>query len=98
MTQNKKDEEPEIDLEEEDNDEEEYDLETFLEQEGLTIIPNEFLDELMVLMQEHVIRQANVTKEELDVIIDRLEELIGEDGMMDLSLEDIVGWVVTLKD
>jgi len=97
MTQNKKDEEPEIDLEE-DDDEEEYDLETFLEQEGLTIVPNEFLDELMVLMEAHVIQQADVTKEELDVIIDRLEELIGEDGMMDLSLEDIVGWVVTLKD
>jgi hypothetical protein len=28
----------------------------------------------------------------------RLEELIGEDGMMDLSMEALVGWVNTLKN
>jgi hypothetical protein len=28
----------------------------------------------------------------------RMEELLGEDALMDLSVQDIIGWVDTLKD
>jgi len=48
-------------------------------------------------MEEHIARETGLTKEELAPAIERLEELIGEDGMMDLSLEAIVDWVNTLK-
>jgi hypothetical protein len=53
--------------------------------------------ELMGLMEEHIMRLTGVSEEELSDIIERLEELLGEDGMMDLSLESLVGWVNTLK-
>ena len=73
-------------------------LERYLQEEGLALVPLDFMRELMVLMEEYVIRETGVTKDELAEIIERLEELIGEDGMMDLSMEALVGWVNTLKN
>jgi hypothetical protein len=73
-------------------------LERYLQEENLALVPLDFMRELMVLMEEHVIRETGVSKDELDEIVMRLEELIGEDGMMDLSMEGLVGWVNTLKN
>jgi hypothetical protein len=47
-----------------------------------------------VLLLESTAQRASA---ELSDVIERLEELLGEDGMMDLSLESLVGWVNTLK-
>lgn len=70
----------------------------YLEEEGLALVPLDFMRELMGLMEEHIMRVTGVNKEELDEIVERLEDLLGDEGMMDLSLEGIVGWVETLKD
>lgn len=80
-------------------DEEDHDdiLQQYLEEEGLALVPLDFMHELMQLMEIYVMEQTGVTKEELHDIVLRLEELIGDDGMMDLSLEALVGWVNTLK-
>lgn len=69
----------------------------YLQEEGLALVPIEFMRELMGLMEEHIMRVTGVSEEELSDIIGRLEDLLGEDGMMDLSLESLVGWVNTLK-
>lgn len=69
----------------------------YLKEEGLALVPIEFMRELMGLMEEHIRRLTGVSEEELSDIIERLEDLLGEDGMMDLSLESLVGWVNTLK-
>jgi hypothetical protein len=69
----------------------------YLKEEGLALVPIDFMRELMGLMEEHIMRLTGVSEEELSDIIVRLEDLLGEDGMMDLSLESLVGWVNTLK-
>jgi hypothetical protein len=69
----------------------------YLKDEGLALVPIDFMRELMGLMEEHIRRETGVSEEELSDIIERLEDLLGEDGMMDLSLESLVGWVNTLK-
>ena len=73
-------------------------LNAYLEEERLALVPLDFLHDLMRLMEEHVMRETGISKEDLGPIVDRLEELLGEDGMMDLSLEGIIDWVNTLKD
>ncbi len=73
-------------------------LMSYLEEEGLVLVPVEFMHELMVLMEDYLMRRTGVDKEQLADIIERLEDLLGEDGLMDLSLEGIAGWVETLKD
>ena len=73
-------------------------LERYLQEENLALVPLDFMRELMILMEEHVRRETGVNKDELEEIIMRLEELIGEDGMMVLSMEALVGWVNTLKN
>jgi len=73
-------------------------LERYLQEEGLALVPLDFMHELMILMEAHIRQETGVTKEELDEIIMRLENLIGEDGMMDLSMEAMISWVNTLKN
>ena len=73
-------------------------LAKYLEEERLALVPLDFLNDLMQLMEEHIARETGLSKEELAPVVDRLEELLGEDGMMDLSMEAIIDWVNTLKD
>ena len=70
----------------------------YLEEEGLALVPLDFMRELMGLMEEHIMRVTGIDKDELDEIVSRLEDLLGEDGMMDLSIDGIIGWVETLQD
>ena len=73
-------------------------LQRYLNEEGLALVPVDFLHDLMKLMEDFILRETGVDSEELGPIIDRLENLIGEDGMLDLSLDGIVDWVKTLKE
>jgi hypothetical protein len=70
----------------------------YLEEEGLALVPIEFMRELMGLMETHIENVCGINREELNDILVRLEELLGEDGMMDLSVEGIINWVETLKN
>ena len=83
---------------EEDLDRDDDALTKYLNEEKLALVPLDFLNDLMMLMEEHIARETGLTKQELGPIVDRLEELLGEEGMMDLSLEAIVDWVNTLKN
>jgi hypothetical protein len=73
-------------------------LEKYLKDENLALVPLDFMRELMVLMEAHIMRVTKVDQEQLAEIIERLEELLGEDGMMDLSMDGIIDWVNTLKN
>jgi hypothetical protein len=70
----------------------------YLEEEGLALVPIEFMRELMLLMEEHIVKVCGVDRDELNDIMIRMEELLGEDALMDLSVQDIIGWVDTLKN
>jgi hypothetical protein len=72
-------------------------LQQYLEDEGLALVPIEFMRELMFLMEAHIENVCGIDRGELDEILGRLEELLGEDGMMDLSIDGIIDWVNTLK-
>jgi hypothetical protein len=70
----------------------------YLEEEGLALVPIEFMRELMLLMEAHIVQVCSIDRDELNDIMIRMEELLGEDALMDLSVQDIIGWVDTLKD
>jgi hypothetical protein len=70
----------------------------YLEEEGLALVPIEFMRELMLLMEEHIVNVCDIDRDELNDIMIRMEELLGEDALMDLSVQDIIGWVDTLKN
>jgi hypothetical protein len=70
----------------------------YLEEEGLALVPIEFMRELMLLMEAHIVEVCSIDRDELNDIMIRMEELLGEDALMDLSVQDIIGWVDTLKD
>ena len=86
------------DFEDPDFDRDDDVLMKYLKDEGLALVPIDFMHELMGLMEAHIMKVTEVNREELDEIIERLEDLLGEDGMMDLSIDGIIGWVETLKD
>ena len=86
------------DFEDPDFDRDDDVLMKYLKDEGLALVPIDFMHELMQLMEAHIMKVTGVNREELDEIVERLEDLLGEDGMMDLSIDGIIGWVETLKD
>ena len=86
------------DFEDPDFDRDDDVLMKYLKEEGLALVPIDFMHELMQLMEAHIMKVTGVNREELDEIVERLEDLLGEDGMMDLSIDGIIGWVETLKD
>ena len=73
-------------------------LQKYLDEEGLALVPIDFMRELMVLMEAHIENVCGVDREELNDIMVRLEDLLGEDDMMDLSIDGIIDWVNTLKE
>ena len=73
-------------------------LQQYLDAEGLVLVPIDFMKELMFLMEAHIENVCGVDREELNDIMVRMEDLLGEDGMMDLSVEGIIDWVNTLKN
>jgi len=72
-------------------------LQQYLDEEGLALVPVEFMRELMLLMEAHIENVCGIDREELNDVMVRLEDLLGEDGMMDLSIDGIIDWVNTLK-
>ena len=68
----------------EEDDEPKDALQEYLDEEGLALVPIDFLQDLMRLMEEFILRQTGVEADELGPIIERLENLIGDDGMLDL--------------
>jgi hypothetical protein len=72
-------------------------LQQYLDEEGLALVPIEFMRELMLLMEAHIENVCGIDREELNDVMVRLEDLLGEDGMMDLSIDGIIDWVNTLK-
>ena len=78
-----------IDIDEVKSFEEYEDLEVYLNSKGLAIIPTEFLQDLMNVMESHVIKETGVTKEELQVLIKRLEDLDRKSTRLNSSHTDI---------
>ena len=73
-------------------------LQQYLNEEGLALVPIDFMRELMILMEAHVQNVCGIDREQLNEIMIRLEDLLGEDGMMDLSIDGIIDWINTLKN
>jgi hypothetical protein len=73
-------------------------LQQYLDEEGLVLVPVDFMRELMLIMEAHIENVCKVDREQLNDIMVRLEDLLGEDGMMDLSIDGIIDWVNTLKN
>jgi hypothetical protein len=73
-------------------------LEAFLDQEDLVLVSKDFMSELVPLMEAYVLKEAGVSKSQFGEYVDRLEELIGSEAIIDLSLEGLVEWVKTLNN
>jgi hypothetical protein len=73
-------------------------LEDWLVSEHLVILPEEFFAELLGLMEEHVMRVVGIDRDRMEELIEKLEETVGEEGMMEMSMEELVKWMRTLNE
>ena len=46
----------------------------YLEEEGLALVPIEFMRELMLLMEAHIVQVCSIDRDELNDIMIRMEE------------------------
>lgn len=72
-------------------------LEVFLDQEDLILVSKDFMSELMPLMEAYVLKEAGVSKSQFGKYVGALEDLIGEEAIIDLSLDGLIEWVKTLN-
>lgn len=73
-------------------------LNTWLESEGLVILPETFFTELMTLMEAHVMTVVGIDHDQLNELTYALEMTIGEEGMMEMSMEEFINWLRVLND
>lgn len=70
----------------------------YLEEEHLALVPLDFMYELMGLMKEHIMRVLSVSDSEVADLMERLDDLIGIDGMMDISMDEMISWMRVLHE
>lgn len=73
-------------------------LTTWLENEGLVVLPETFFSELMTLMEAHVMAVVGIDHDRLNELTTMLEMTIGEEGMIEISLEEFITWLRVLND
>lgn len=72
-------------------------LNEILKASGFQIVPVEEIINLLAKMEEYVCEQTGVSVDELYVLVDKLEDLVGSDEAAMMSLDEIVSWVNVLK-
>jgi hypothetical protein len=73
-------------------------LDEWLDKEGLVLIPEAFFEELLEVMEEHVMRAVGIDRERMSDLTGALELTVGEDSMSAMSMEEYINWIRTLND
>lgn len=70
-----------------------------LENSGYTVIDLESLQAVIDAMERQIMHETNIdTQEELEFYLNKIEELLGSEEAQKLDINQVIGWVKTLKD
>jgi hypothetical protein len=72
-------------------------LESVIQDSGFMIVPVDAILDLLAKMEAKVSEETGVPIEELDGYIERIEDLVGPEETMHMSLDEIIAWVRVLK-
>lgn len=64
---------------------------------GFSIVPLQAVIDALAEMEAYICMEADVAEEELDGYVNRIEELLGREEAMSLSLDEIVSWIRAIR-
>lgn len=72
-------------------------LESVIQGSGFMIVPVDAILDLLAKMEATVSEETGVPVDELDAYIEKIEDLVGPEETMHMSLDEIIAWVRVLK-
>lgn len=81
---------------EEENQEDDF-LSELIDAAGFKIVPIQAIIDALAEMENYVKDQTGLTQEELDQMLDKVKEVVGEEEAMTLGLDEIVSWVRAIR-
>lgn len=81
---------------EEENQEDDF-LSELIDAAGFKIVPIQAIIDALAEMENYVKDQTGLTQEELDQMLDKVKEVVGEEEAMTLDLDEIVSWVRAIR-
>ena len=69
----------------------------FITESGFKVLPAQAIIDALSEMEQYLKDQLNISQEELDQYLDRLENLVGREEALHFGLDEIVGWVKALR-
>ena len=79
----------------EENDPEELEnrLVEILQESGFTVVPMQTIIDALAEMENYLKEQAGISQEELEVFLQKIENLIGREESFKLDLDEILAWI-----
>lgn len=79
----------------EENDPEELEdrLVEILHESGFTVVPMQTIIDALAEMENYLKEQAGISQEELEVFLQKIENLIGREESFKLDLDEILAWI-----
>jgi hypothetical protein len=77
--------------------EEEDVLIQILSDSGFRIVPLQTIIDALSEMETYLREQAGVSQEELEVLLQQVEDLVGKDEATKMDLDEILGWIRAVK-
>ena len=69
----------------------------FITESGFKVLPAQAIIDALSEMEQSLKDQLNVSQKELDQYLDKLENLVGKEEALHLSLDEIVSWIKALR-
>jgi len=70
---------------------------SLLSASGFKIVPLQSIIDALAEMEQYICNEAEVTQNELETYLERVEELVGKEEAMSLGLDDIVSWIRAIR-
>lgn len=65
----------------------------FITESGFKVIPFQAIVDALAEMESYIKDQTGTNQKELDYFLQKIEELVGKQEAMSMSIEDIIDWV-----
>lgn len=76
----------------------EDELVKILTESGFKIVPLQAIIDAMAEMEEYLKSEAGISQEELDLLLEKIENLVGKEEAMKLDLDEILGWIRAIRN
>jgi len=64
---------------------------------GFRIVPIQTVIDALASMEQYIMEMAGVSQEELDMYLQKIEDLVGKEEAFRLELEEIVSWIQAFR-